>query len=191
LPPELLNDPRINFIYGGRTRGESVYNALMGLSVYEPESLSDLAVHKHQDSGAKSHASFFDYVLIHDGCRPFVSARLIQRIMDEVQQHQAVIPLVPLTDTPKEISFPLSDESPAAVVTRHLRRDMSGLAQTPQAFAFPEIFTAYKKAAQQQEDAPLFSYTDDAEVWGEFCGPVAVVPGEAENRKITFPDDLE
>jgi 2-C-methyl-D-erythritol 4-phosphate cytidylyltransferase len=33
-------------------------------------------------------------------------------------------------------------------------------------------------------------YTDDAEVWAAFNGPVAVIPGEAGNRKITFPEDF-
>ncbi|MDR0375991.1 MAG: 2-C-methyl-D-erythritol 4-phosphate cytidylyltransferase, partial [Treponema sp.] len=34
-------------------------------------------------------------------------------------------------------------------------------------------------------------YTDDAEVWGEFCGQVAVIRGSPANKKITFPQDLE
>jgi 2-C-methyl-D-erythritol 4-phosphate cytidylyltransferase len=61
-----------------------------------------------------------------------------------------------------------------------------GAAQTPQGFTFPEIFAAHQKAAQNAQVV----YTDDAEVWSAFCGPVAAIPGESENRKITFPEDL-
>ena len=169
LPPELLTgeQQRISFTAGGSTRRASVHNAISALSAYRP-----------------------DYVLIHDGSRPWVSARLIGQIMQAVQEHQAVIPLLPLTDTPKEISFPVVTGTALPVITRHLRRDVTGIAQTPQAFAYPEIFAAQGKAARQ-EKAGLREYTDDAEVWGEFCGPVAVIPGEPENRKITFPGDLE
>ena len=188
LRPDLLagEQPKISFVTGGSTRRESVHNALAALAAYSP-----------------------DYVLIHDGCRPFVSAGLIQRLMDAVQGHQAVIPLLPLTETPKEINIPLDEDlfaqadSPAAaptveaapetaampIVTRHMRRDLTGLAQTPQAFAFAEILAAHEQAAEQERAG--HEYTDDAQVWGEFCGPVAVVPGSPENRKITFPNDLE
>ena len=159
LSPELIKDERVCFIPGGSTRSASVRNALRRLSEYKP-----------------------GYVLIHDGCRPWVSAGLIQRIIDAVQQYQAVIPLLPMIDTPKEINLPLNADT-VPFVTRHLRRSAAGLAQTPQAFAFDRLAAAYDKACGD--------YTDDAEVWGEFCGPVAVVPGEAENRKITFPEDLE
>jgi 2-C-methyl-D-erythritol 4-phosphate cytidylyltransferase len=187
LSPELLagEQPKIGFVTGGSTRRESVHRALAALSTYSP-----------------------DYVLIHDGCRPFISARLIQLIMGAVQKCGAVIPLLPLIDTPKEINIPLDDDfftqvdfsadaGPSAieaevlpVVTRHMRRDFTGLAQTPQGFAFAEILAAHEKAAER-ERAGLCEYTDDAQVWGEFCGPVAVVPGSPENRKITFPADLE
>jgi 2-C-methyl-D-erythritol 4-phosphate cytidylyltransferase len=61
-----------------------------------------------------------------------------------------------------------------------------GAAQTPQGFTFPEIFAAHQKAAQNAQVV----YTDDAEVWSAFCGPVAAISGESENRKITFPEDL-
>jgi 2-C-methyl-D-erythritol 4-phosphate cytidylyltransferase len=65
-----------------------------------------------------------------------------------------------------------------------------GAAQTPQGFAFPEIFTAHKQAAEQEKFANT-EFTDDAEVWASFCGPVAAISGESENRKMTFPEDFE
>jgi 2-C-methyl-D-erythritol 4-phosphate cytidylyltransferase len=69
-------------------------------------------------------------------------------------------------------------------------------AQTPQAFCFPEILEAHIKAdlkVQNQEDNFIekTEYTDDAQIWDEFCGPVMFIAGDPENRKITFPGDLQ
>jgi 2-C-methyl-D-erythritol 4-phosphate cytidylyltransferase/2-C-methyl-D-erythritol 4-phosphate cytidylyltransferase/2-C-methyl-D-erythritol 2,4-cyclodiphosphate synthase len=221
LPSALLEAerPKIIFVPGGETRRASVYKALSALREYRP-----------------------CYVLIHDGSRPWVSPALIRRMMEAVQQYQAVIPLLPLIETPKELFAPAisggpdafgsvgavvaveasvvegavaavgasaakgasaaategsvvglgAEETGSGLITgpvyikRHLRRSFIGTAQTPQAFAFPEILLAHEKAAQKE-----IEYTDDAEVWGEFIGPVAVVPGAPENRKITFPEDLK
>jgi 2-C-methyl-D-erythritol 4-phosphate cytidylyltransferase len=121
-------------------------------------------------------------VLIHDGARPWVSAALISAVIDGVLKHGAAIPLLPLVETPKETDA-------AGLIVRHLRRANTGTAQTPQGFLFPEILQAHEKAAER-ELAEGYEYTDDAEIWGEFCGPVAVVPGESGNRKITFAEDL-
>jgi 2-C-methyl-D-erythritol 4-phosphate cytidylyltransferase/2-C-methyl-D-erythritol 4-phosphate cytidylyltransferase/2-C-methyl-D-erythritol 2,4-cyclodiphosphate synthase len=159
--------PHIFFVPGGSTRRASVHNALDLLAAANT-------------SGAYHPA----YVLIHDGARPWVDAALIERVMAAVQKHKAVVPLLPLLETPKEI-----DEN--GFVRRHLRRANTGAAQTPQGFAFPDILRAHEKAAGRELRDPGFhEYTDDAEVWGEFCGPVAVVPGSAANKKITFPEDL-
>lgn len=117
------------------------------------------------------------YVLIHDGARPWVSATLIQNTIEAAQKHGAVIPLLAFTDTPKEFE--------GNFIVRHLKRENTGAAQTPQGFKFPEILLAHEKAAKVDEE-----FTDDAEVWGKFCGQVAVIPGETKNRKITFPEDI-
>jgi 2-C-methyl-D-erythritol 4-phosphate cytidylyltransferase/2-C-methyl-D-erythritol 4-phosphate cytidylyltransferase/2-C-methyl-D-erythritol 2,4-cyclodiphosphate synthase len=111
-----------------------------------------------------------------------VDGDLIERIIDAVLQHGAVIPLVPLTETPKETDG-------AGFITRHLVRARVGTAQTPQAFAYPAILRAHEQAALREEKDGR-NYTDDAEVWDEFQGPVALIPGSLANRKITFPEDL-
>lgn len=167
LPPELftrINCPAIHFISGGRSRQASVFNALTVLAHYSP-----------------------DFVLIHDGARPWVSASLITRIIAQVKLHHAVIPLLPLTETPKETDVPL-DGSNTVFITQHLRRAVIGAAQTPQAFVFSEIFAAHKHALDRCGANDEF--TDDAEIWSAFIGPVAAISGEPQNRKITFPEDL-
>ena len=181
LPPELLADgtgPSIHFVPGGKTRRASIFNALNQLS-----------------ASVTGTAGTLGYVLIHDGARPWVSPGLICRLIDGVKKHGAVIPLLPLTETPKETNMPFgifsgipSDQTPV-FIKNHLKRAVTGTAQTPQAFVFSEILTAHRKAALREESEGI-EYTDDAEVWAEFCGPVTVIPGEPENRKITFPEDL-
>jgi 2-C-methyl-D-erythritol 4-phosphate cytidylyltransferase len=158
----LLNarlQPRLLFTSGGPTRRSSVHRALALLSAYNP-----------------------DYVLIHDGCRPWVDGLIIERTIDAVLRYSAAVPLLPLTETPKEFDK-------TGFVTRHLRRSSVGIAQTPQGFAFREILRAHELAAER-EIRENCEYTDDAEIWGEFIGPVAMVEGSVKNRKITFPEDL-
>ena len=176
LPPHLLageGGPAIHFVVGGATRRASVFNALSFLAAQgQPVNIA----------------------LIHDGARPWVSPALIQRVIDEAATCRAVIPLLPLTETPKETDSPLDAQGGAVLIKRHLKRAVIGAAQTPQGFAFPAILEAHRAAHQQaaaQDDSLHETFTDDAEVWAEFCGPVAAIPGEPENRKITFPEDLE
>ncbi|MDR1909975.1 MAG: 2-C-methyl-D-erythritol 4-phosphate cytidylyltransferase [Spirochaetaceae bacterium] len=121
--------------------------------------------------------------LIHDGARPWVDGELALRVAGAALEHGAAIPLLPLSETPKE-------HDGAGLITGHLRRGRVGLAQTPQGFLWPGILEAHRKAERREREEG-FEYTDDAEVWAEFMGPVAVVPGSARNRKITFPGDLE
>jgi 2-C-methyl-D-erythritol 4-phosphate cytidylyltransferase len=164
LPQECLPafGQKILFVTGGASRRASVFNALSFLEAYNP-----------------------CYVLIHDGARPWVSSSLVEKIIEEVKKHDAVIPLIALTETPKECNAPLSQER-AVFIERHLKRANTGTAQTPQAFEFLRILRAHEKAASLEDE----EFTDDAEIWGKFCGPVAAIPGEPENRKITFPQDI-
>ena len=162
LPPECFtaSSSKILFVKGGNSRRASVYNALSFLEKYSPE-----------------------YVLIHDGARPWVSTSLIEKIIAEVKKHGAVIPVLPLTETPKECDAPISKERTVFIKT-HLKRTNTGIAQTPQAFEFTRILHAHAQAREGED------FTDDAEIWGKFCGPVAVIQGEQTNRKITFPEDI-
>jgi 2-C-methyl-D-erythritol 4-phosphate cytidylyltransferase/2-C-methyl-D-erythritol 4-phosphate cytidylyltransferase/2-C-methyl-D-erythritol 2,4-cyclodiphosphate synthase len=180
LAPETLSAqrPGIFFVDGGKCRRASVFNALSFLSQYSP-----------------------GYVLIHDGARPWVTVNLINNTLENAKKHGAVVPLLPLTDTPKEYGAGFS-EMREVFITRHLKRANTGIAQTPQVFKFPEILYAHQKAAEMAAKASAKAtanaatlaedevFTDDAEVWGRFCGTVAVIPGDPENRKITFQRDI-
>ena len=167
LPAELHD--RVLYCFGGPSRRSSVHNALLFL-----ESLDSNTSH----------------VLIHDGARPWVKQDLIERIINAAVKHGAAIPALPLLETPKELERSVDFMSGEEVfIKRHLRRAGLCSAQTPQGFAFPEILLAHRMAAEKEmREGKIF--TDDAEVWGDFSGSVAVIPGDPENRKITYPGDL-
>ena len=164
---------RILFVSGGPTRRASVHNALLLLESCHPS-----------------------HVLIHDGARPWIKPDLVERIIDAAIRFDAVIPALPLLETPKELAAAelagTENSAPRegpAFIKRHLKRAELCFAQTPQGFRFPEILKAHEKAAER-ESKEQCEYTDDAEVWGEFIGQVAVIPGDPENKKITYPEDL-
>ena len=176
LPPDICSEKlfgcegseRIRFVPGGKTRRSSVHKALILLKSYHPS-----------------------LVLIHDGARPWIKQDLIEKVIEAAIKHSAVIPALPLIETPKELCSTEvgPDFSDTKLIKRHLRREDLCTAQTPQGFAFKEILAAHEKA-REKEEKENFEYTDDAEVWGEFVGQVAVIKGDPANRKITFPEDL-
>lgn len=145
---------------GGKRRQDSVYNALTFLQKHQPRCQA---------------------VLVHDSARPFVSAGLVQRLCAELGQpdspYAGIIPVLPVTDTIKIVQNEHIVSTPD--------RDSLKCAQTPQAFFFSALLQAH--LASQEHD---WTVTDDASLV-ELCHmPVGMVPGEAENRKITNPEDL-
>lgn len=122
-----------------------------------------------------------DYVLIHDGARPFIEQEVIRHTMDEVQKKHACIAAVPVKDTIKKV-----DEN-GKVEDTPPRKSLY-MVQTPQAFSYSLIYDSYQKMiADGREDV-----TDDAmvvEAYGKV--PVYVIDGSYCNFKITTPEDLE
>jgi 2-C-methyl-D-erythritol 4-phosphate cytidylyltransferase/2-C-methyl-D-erythritol 2,4-cyclodiphosphate synthase len=118
------------------------------------------------------------HVLIHDAARPFVSADLISRVIAGLQAHQSAIPGLAIADTVKKAPF--------GTIERTIDRTGLWTVQTPQGFAFEAIRAAHEKAAATGQS----SLTDDAAV-AELAGlEVAIIPGDAENRKMTTAADL-
>ncbi len=79
-----------------------------------------------------------DYVLIHDGARPFIKVDVINKIIDEVVQWDAVIAGMPVKDTIK-----ISDGE--GFVASTTNRRLTWQIQTPQAFRYDLIMDAYEK----------------------------------------------
>lgn len=120
-----------------------------------------------------------ELVLIHDGARPFVSTQVIFDVVKGTLETGAAACGIPPVDTQKEINK-------EGLIVRHLDRNSLMAIQTPQGFKFNPLLEAHLKAASQN-----FETTDDTAIWGEFVGPVKITPGSIDNKKITFPSDLD
>lgn len=114
-------------------------------------------------------------VAIHDGVRPFVSSEVLHRCFTAAVTHHAVLPVVPIVDTVRELT---------AEGSRTVDRDAYKLVQTPQVFDVTLLKTAY-----EQPFTPFF--TDDASVVEALGRTITLVEGNRENIKITTPFDLK
>lgn len=122
-----------------------------------------------------------DYVMIHDGARPYVSRDIIDRCMTTVINRRACIAAMPVKDTIKEI-----DENGVIVSTP--ARESLYMAQTPQCFEFELCYDSYKKMIDCGDTKGI---TDDAMVVEKFGNVRSVVVwGSYDNIKITTPSDL-
>lgn len=119
------------------------------------------------DSGAIS------AVLIHDGARPLVPSALIEQIVNATLDYGGAIPGVGVH----------------ALVHRGSLRQLDGAAvrvQTPQGFRAPQLLAAYDAAMEDNfEGTDTSSYV---EAYGTL--QVRVVPGSADNIKLTWPADV-
>ena len=113
---------------------------------------------------------------VHDGVRPFVSSETIRRCYEAAEEFEAVVPVVPVVETVRQV---LADGS-SMTVDRNAYR----LVQTPQTFDIQLL----KKAYGQPFD-PFF--TDDASVVEAMGHPIKLVEGNNENIKLTNPADLK
>lgn len=121
-----------------------------------------------------------DYVLIHDGARPFVNQDIIRRCMQEVQKYQACVVGMPVKDTIK-----IADEEGYAKQTPD--RKNVWMIQTPQTFSYALIYGAYEEMLKTEDTA----ITDDAMVLERIKGKKSkLIEGSYRNIKITTPEDL-
>ncbi len=153
LPPgaEPPRGLRATFLEGGRTRQESVARLLEAASL--------------------------PLVLVHDVARPFVSRKLVERVLEATRKEGAAVPVLPVPDTlvrPEEARY-------GEVVPREALR----LVQTPQGF-----FTALLREAHAHARKRGLTATDDAQLVRALGYPVALVEGERTAFKITYKEDL-
>jgi 2-C-methyl-D-erythritol 4-phosphate cytidylyltransferase len=139
---------------GGEERQESVYHGL--------KAIRDRA----------------DWVIIHDGARPFVLPELIERALSEARRCNAVAVALPAHETLKEVS-------PGKEVLRTVDRRRLWMVQTPQCFQFHLIFRAHEEARKDG-----FLGTDDSSLVERLGIPVKIIEGSRLNFKITTPEDL-
>lgn len=120
-----------------------------------------------------------DIVMVHDAVRPFCTPKLVKKVLEYVEDAGAVIPATKPTETIKEVT-------PKGEVVKTIDRSKLAMIQTPQAFWYDIIKTAYEKAMLAN------FYGPDSASLVEFIGyKVTTVEGEDSNLKITSPYDLK
>lgn len=134
---------------GGETRAQSVKNGLDQISEVSPRN-----------------------VLIHDAARPFLSAALVNSLIDTLKDHEGAFPAIAIADALWNTSDGL----------RPVDRDNLVRAQTPQAFRFETILKAHQTGSPDARD--------DVEIARNAGAEVVPVEGEEANFKVTTQEDL-
>lgn len=142
-------------VVGGETRQESVQNGILSLP-------ADV-----------------DFVIVHDGVRPFVTDKTIFACLEAAKEHSAAVAAVPVKDTIKVAN------KDGFVLETPMREQLWAV-QTPQVFRKPLLLEAHQIAQQRQLTA-----TDDAALVEQLGFPVKLVHGSYENLKITTQVDLQ
>lgn len=124
-----------------------------------------------------------DVVLIHDGARPLVSARLVATVLRTAREIGGAVPGLPRDDLVR------AGVDPRGRAVEWLGPAEPGLVavQTPQGFRAGPLLAAYEEA-----DRCGFAGTDTASCVQRFAPEVAIraVAGDGQNIKITYPHDL-
>ena len=127
-------------------------------------------------NGIKQLKSDDELVLIHDAARPMVNQEIITRVIDGLNEFNAVIPVVKVKDTIKQIDS-------NGVVVKTVNRENLVQVQTPQGVKVKEYLCAI-------EGKDLNNFTDDASIFEAVDEMVLTVEGDYKNIKITTPEDV-
>jgi len=116
-----------------------------------------------------------DWVVIHDGARPFLTLDLIRDGLEAARGTGAATAAVPVKDTIK-----VGDDN--EMVRETLHRQRLWAVQTPQVFRFDIITRAHGQVTDE--------VTDDATLAERLGYEVKLYMGSYHNIKITTPEDL-
>ncbi|HEX4252435.1 MAG TPA: 2-C-methyl-D-erythritol 4-phosphate cytidylyltransferase [Pseudonocardia sp.] len=157
---------RIEVVTGGADRASSVAAALWyGMRRY-PEAVT---------------------VLVHDAARALTPPALVSSLVAAVDGGaEAVIPVLPVADTVKEVDV-------AGAVIGTADRSVLRAAQTPQAFSVALLLRAYQHAGYGPDGGVAGAAvvaTDDAGLVERLGEPVRTLPGDPLAFKITTTWDL-
>lgn len=130
-------------------------------------------------NGLRTAGEAYEWVLIHDGARPFLSADVIKRGLKAARDTGAAIAAVQATDSIKlcDGDRRIVGDPPRATVW---------LAQTPQISRFDTLLRSYQDMRSRSGE-----FTDEASVLQAAGHEIRVFPGSELNVKLTTPADLE
>ena len=119
-----------------------------------------------------------EYVLIHDGARPFLEKEDLENVKKDTKKYDAALLVCKSTDTIKY--------SESEFVEKTINRNYIYRAQTPQGFKTELIKKAYEYV---EKEGCL--YTDDASVVEEYGHKVKMTIGSPNNIKLTYKEDFK
>lgn len=129
-------------------------------------------------AGLEAAGGDWEWALVHDGARPFISRAMINAGLAAARAVGAAIAAVPAQDTVQIVDERgLIDQTPA--------RSRAYLAQTPQIARRKVLLEAHRRFA-----AELERFTDEASLLRAVGQPVGIFAGDRNNLKITGPGDL-
>ena len=143
----------------GETRQLSIWNALVDI---------------------KEYAKADDLVIIHDAARPNLSGTFLQRCIAAAENHDGVMPVLPMKDT-------VYYSEDGRLVSSLLDRSCIFAGQAPEIFRFDKYFAA-NNALLPERIRMVNGSTEPAILAGM---DIALADGEEMNFKITTQQDLQ
>lgn len=146
--------PEITVVPGGKSRTESEIAGLRALEETFEEA--------------------FELIGIHDGARPLVSSRLVERLFATAGEVGGAVPVL----------------KPAGLLVDRMTLepvDDAVTVQTPQVFWGPDLIAAYREA--EMVEARGHDTVDIVQRFSDLR--IAAVPGEPENIKVTYRADID
>ena len=157
--PEL--EDQITVIAGGRTRNDTVWNAV--------------------EHVCRHHEVDDDTVIVtHDAVRPFLTHRIIQENLDAAREYGACDTVFPASDT-------IVESEDGATISNIPDRKLMYQGQTPQSFKVLKL-KALMESLTEEEKHML---SDACRIFVLRDEPVALVMGSASNMKVTYPEDMK
>lgn len=157
---KIINDESIAVISGGKTRNDTLINAINYIE--ETDGLSD------------------DTVLItHDAVRPFVTKEIIENNIDAVLKYGATGTSIAAVDT-------IFESDDGCTVSAVPDRSKLYQAQTPQCFMAKKLREIYMSLSDNEKEI----LTDACKIYTIKGYNVHMVKGDTSNIKITYPYDL-
>ncbi|MCX7120737.1 MAG: 2-C-methyl-D-erythritol 4-phosphate cytidylyltransferase [Gammaproteobacteria bacterium] len=127
----------------------------------------------------KDFANENDFVLVHDAARPCLQEKDIKRLISALKNHDVGGLLgLPIVDTVKRV-----DKNNEVVET--VSREQLWQAQTPQCFRYQLLKSSIEKALLENK-----IMTDESSAIENAGYHPKIILGNAQNIKITFPEDL-
>lgn len=165
---EMWHEYILQQVNSAKFKGFSLPGATRQLSIYN--GLCDVKKYSFDD----------DCVIIHDAARPLVSAEIITNCFKALEQHNGVLPVLPMKDT---VYF----SEDGKCISQLVDRSKIYAGQAPEAFKLGKYLAA-NEALMPEKIFAINGSTEPAIMAGV---DVAMIDGDEKNFKITTKADLD